>query len=44
MSRYERDLRITVDRVRARFGAWYETFPRSTSGDAGRHVSTTSQR
>jgi starch synthase (maltosyl-transferring) len=34
---YERDLRVVVDRERARFSAWYELFPRSTSGDAGRH-------
>jgi starch synthase (maltosyl-transferring) len=37
VTRYERDLLITVDRVRARTGAWYETFPRSTSPEAGRH-------
>jgi starch synthase (maltosyl-transferring) len=29
-------LELTVDRERARFGAWYEFFPRST-GAAGRH-------
>ncbi|HYC45824.1 MAG TPA: alpha-1,4-glucan--maltose-1-phosphate maltosyltransferase [Burkholderiales bacterium] len=34
---YERDLRIFVDRERARFSAWYELFPRSASPDAGRH-------
>ncbi|MEA2499139.1 MAG: hypothetical protein QOH26_1544 [Actinomycetota bacterium] len=32
----ESDLRLTVDRERARFGAWYEFFPRST-GTIGRH-------
>jgi len=28
--------RVWVDRVRARFGAWYEMFPRSTGPDANR--------
>jgi starch synthase (maltosyl-transferring) len=28
---------LVVDRERARFGAWYELFPRSTSPEAGRH-------
>jgi starch synthase (maltosyl-transferring) len=28
-SRYPRELRVWVDRERARFGAWYEMFPRS---------------
>ena len=32
----EPSLRLTVDRERARFGAWYEFFPRST-GTAGKH-------
>jgi starch synthase (maltosyl-transferring) len=36
-SRYERELVVTVDPVRARFSAWYEFFPRSTSPVAGRH-------
>jgi starch synthase (maltosyl-transferring) len=36
-STYERTLAITVDRERARFSAWYELFPRSTSPEAGRH-------
>ncbi len=31
----ERPLRIEVDRVRARFSAWYELFPRSWGGLAG---------
>ncbi len=31
----ERALAIEVDRVRARFGAWYELFPRSWGGLAG---------
>jgi starch synthase (maltosyl-transferring) len=28
-TRYDRVLHVTVERVRARFGAWYEMFPRS---------------
>jgi starch synthase (maltosyl-transferring) len=28
-TRYDRELDVVVDRVRARFGAWYELFPRS---------------
>ncbi len=35
-TRYEPELRIVVDRPRARFSAWYELFPRST-GTTGRH-------
>ena len=31
------DLRVTVERERARFSAWYELFPRSTSPDPTRH-------
>jgi starch synthase (maltosyl-transferring) len=34
---YDRELRVCVDRERARFGAWYELFPRSTSTVAGKH-------
>src|SRR5947209_2845611 len=33
---YDRKLGVLVERERARFGAWYELFPRST-GEAGRH-------
>jgi starch synthase (maltosyl-transferring) len=33
---YERWLRVEVERERARFSAWYEMFPRSTSPDASR--------
>jgi len=33
---YDRGQRIVVDRERARFGAWYELFPRSTSPIAGK--------
>lgn len=36
-TRYERELRVTVDRDKARYSAWYELFPRSTSGEPGRH-------
>jgi starch synthase (maltosyl-transferring) len=34
---YERQLSVTVDREKARFGAWYEMFPRSCSTQAGQH-------
>ncbi|HZN23155.1 MAG TPA: alpha-amylase family glycosyl hydrolase, partial [Burkholderiales bacterium] len=34
---YDRELRIFVDRERARFSSWYELFPRSTSPEPGRH-------
>ncbi|WP_410001700.1 alpha-1,4-glucan--maltose-1-phosphate maltosyltransferase [Singulisphaera sp. GP187] len=34
---YERTLAVTVERERARYGAWYEMFPRSSSPDPGRH-------
>jgi starch synthase (maltosyl-transferring) len=34
---YDRDLEALVDRDRARFSAWYELFPRSTSPVRGRH-------
>ncbi|MDQ3855788.1 MAG: alpha-1,4-glucan--maltose-1-phosphate maltosyltransferase [Chloroflexota bacterium] len=34
---YDRWLSVTVDRERARFGAWYEFFPRSQSPEPGRH-------
>ncbi len=36
-TRYERELRVTVDREKARYSAWYELFPRSTAAEAGRH-------
>jgi starch synthase (maltosyl-transferring) len=35
-TRYERVLQVTVDRERARFGAWYEMFPRSAGTDPTR--------
>ncbi|MGH2768952.1 MAG: alpha-amylase family glycosyl hydrolase, partial [Actinomycetota bacterium] len=34
---YERELTVVVDRERARFGAWYELFPRSCSDEPGHH-------
>lgn len=34
---FPRELRVTVDPPRARFGAWYELFPRSASTVPGRH-------
>ena len=36
-SRFERELEAVVDPVLARFGAWYELFPRSTARKPGRH-------
>ena len=36
-TRYERDLRITVDREKARYSTWYEIFPRSCAAESGRH-------
>jgi starch synthase (maltosyl-transferring) len=33
---YEKELRVTVDRPLACFGAWYEMFPRSTAPEPGR--------
>jgi starch synthase (maltosyl-transferring) len=37
IARYPDELRITVEPLRARFSAWYELFPRSTSPDPQRH-------
>jgi len=34
---YGRQLGVQVDRPRARFGAWYEMFPRSCAPEAGHH-------
>jgi starch synthase (maltosyl-transferring) len=34
---YGRELRVVVDRERAKFSTWYELFPRSTSTVPGRH-------
>jgi starch synthase (maltosyl-transferring) len=36
-TRYKQDLHLWVDRERARYSAWYELFPRSTSPDPTRH-------
>ncbi|MHB9002404.1 MAG: maltotransferase domain-containing protein, partial [Thermoanaerobaculia bacterium] len=37
VTRYDRELSVEVDPLLARTGAWYEFFPRSTSGTPGRH-------
>ena len=34
---YSRELTVIVDREKARFSAWYEMFPRSSSPQPGRH-------
>jgi starch synthase (maltosyl-transferring) len=34
---YDKEVAVVVDRERARFGAWYELFPRSASAVPGRH-------
>ena len=34
---YDKELPVIVDRERARFGAWYEVFPRSCATEPGRH-------
>jgi starch synthase (maltosyl-transferring) len=34
---YRRELKVEVDRERARFGAWYEMFPRSCTKDMAHH-------
>lgn len=36
LCQYDKQLSVTVDPVRARFGSWYELFPRST-GELGKH-------
>ncbi|MBI3323439.1 MAG: DUF3416 domain-containing protein [Candidatus Omnitrophica bacterium] len=38
-ARYEKELRVVVDREKARFSAWYELFPRSWGATPGRHGS-----
>jgi starch synthase (maltosyl-transferring) len=35
--RYQADLRVCVDREKARFSTWYEVFPRSCAPEPGRH-------
>ena len=37
ITRYDRELEVIVDRELARFGAWYELFPRSCSPIPGQH-------
>jgi starch synthase (maltosyl-transferring) len=37
LTRFEREMPVQVDRVAARFAAWYELFPRSMSDDESRH-------
>ncbi len=37
VTNYGKELRVVVDRERARFSTWYELFPRSTSPEPGRH-------
>ena len=34
---YPKELRLVVDREKARFSAWYEMFPRSCTSDQNRH-------
>ena len=36
-TRYERELRVTADRDKARYSAWYEMFPRSAGPGPGHH-------
>ncbi|HLH34304.1 MAG TPA: alpha-1,4-glucan--maltose-1-phosphate maltosyltransferase [Alloacidobacterium sp.] len=36
-TRYEHELRVIVDREKARFSSWYEMFPRSCSPVQGQH-------
>jgi starch synthase (maltosyl-transferring) len=36
-SRFDAELAVVVDRELARFGAWYELFPRSAATEPGRH-------
>jgi starch synthase (maltosyl-transferring) len=36
-TRYEKDLVVVVDPVKARFSTWYEMFPRSCTTDTSRH-------
>jgi starch synthase (maltosyl-transferring) len=37
LSMYDKELEAVVDRTAARYGAWYELFPRSMSDDPARH-------
>jgi starch synthase (maltosyl-transferring) len=36
-TKFDRELVLVVDPVRARFSSWYEFFPRSTAKEPGRH-------
>jgi starch synthase (maltosyl-transferring) len=36
-TRFERELGVIADPIRARYGAWYELFPRSVRSDGRRH-------
>jgi starch synthase (maltosyl-transferring) len=36
-TKFDRELVLVVDPVRARFSSWYEFFPRSTAAEPGRH-------
>lgn len=36
-TRYDKELEVVVDRVRARFSTWYELFPRSWGVEPGKH-------
>ncbi len=36
-TRYDRELGVTIDPPAARFGSWYEMFPRSCATEPGRH-------
>jgi starch synthase (maltosyl-transferring) len=38
-TRYEKNLPIVVDRIKARFSTWYELFPRSWGAEPGKHGS-----
>jgi starch synthase (maltosyl-transferring) len=38
-SRYQKELAVVVDRLKARFSSWYEMFPRSCSSEPGSHAS-----
>ncbi|GIW81870.1 MAG: alpha-1,4-glucan:maltose-1-phosphate maltosyltransferase [Gemmatales bacterium] len=36
-AQFERELRVVVEPVKARFSTWYEMFPRSCAGEPGKH-------
>jgi starch synthase (maltosyl-transferring) len=36
-TKYEKELKVVVDREKALFSAWYERFPRSCSAEPGKH-------